>query len=501
MTESRRTPNRQFRDARLRLFGTREALAEAANAYLSPAFLLSPHDIGKIERGVVTFPRAPRRAALRQALQAPSDEAIGFFDSRRPGPASTGGVWPLMADAHAGWTDGQHRPARRGPFLSINGERAGVPVTQTASVDPPATGPSEYPSQQWPGVPTIRRMPGNVPYGDDSSAIPMQRRDLLKAVSVLAASENPLVHWEALRHGICAAVDPDLDQWDQIVADYGNAYYRQPADQVLATLRADLTVVQTMAGVAAGAARNHLLQVMARLSVLVAQSMVAAGQTLVAARWWRNAQSYADKSGDADSIVLTRAWDVVNGCYDGRPPAETLRLADDVLPLTHGRATSASCGLLAGRAQALSLAGEHTEAIATVRQLNDLAEQLPSSVTRDTGSLWGWPEHRLRHTEAWVYAHAGQVPEASRAREQAEQLYPASLLRLRTQVQLHHAAALIRGGCIPDGLRQAADALDQLPSDQHNELLRTVARQVTGAVPAQERNRPMYRELTERVVA
>lgn len=76
-------PNEIFRSARERLFGTREALAEAANVHLPRAYELNANDIGKIERGVVTYPRPPRRAALRKVLGVTTDGEIGFSDSRR----------------------------------------------------------------------------------------------------------------------------------------------------------------------------------------------------------------------------------------------------------------------------------------------------------------------------------------------------------------------------------------------------------------------------------
>ncbi|UQU67431.1 hypothetical protein COUCH_14660 [Couchioplanes caeruleus] len=75
-------PNVRFRKARVRLFGTREALAEAVNTRLPPAYILTANDVGKIERGVVGYPREVRRAAFREALQAESDEALGFVDRR-----------------------------------------------------------------------------------------------------------------------------------------------------------------------------------------------------------------------------------------------------------------------------------------------------------------------------------------------------------------------------------------------------------------------------------
>jgi len=329
----------------------------------------------------------------------------------------------------------------------------------------------------------------------------MHRRTMLRAMGALAASPLPLVRWEALRHGMATAVDPDIDQWDQVIADYGTAYYRMPADQMLDDLSADLTVLQALITVTDGPTRGQLLRAAGSLSMIVAINMVSAGNTLAACRWWRDAHRYADESGDHDTIVLTRAWEVVNGCYDGRAPLQAITLSDEVLPLINGRPSAASCGLLAGRAQALSLAGRNAEAITTLGQLTQLAAQLPSAVVNDVDSLWGWPEHRLRHTEAWVYAHAGKLTEAARAQEQAVKLYPVTMTRLRTQVRLHHAAALIRSGEIPGGLRLAAELLDELPTEQHNRLVRAVSQQVINAVPVKERGQPAYLELTDRTSA
>ncbi|MEU4555922.1 helix-turn-helix domain-containing protein [Micromonospora violae] len=329
----------------------------------------------------------------------------------------------------------------------------------------------------------------------------VRRRSVLQAMGALAAAPavDRLAGWEALRQGLSAAVDVDFDEWTQIVADHGRGYYSRPRDQLLAQLGRDLTVLQHQIAANDGQQRPLLLRVASRLSVIVALSLNACGQTVLAGRWRASAHRIADGSGDADTRVLTRAWDVVNGCYDGRTPTTVVALADDVLPLLGGRPSAATCGLLAGRAQALSLAGRHAEAVASVRALADQVEALPATVTVDVESLWGWPEHRLRHTESWVYAHAGDQHAAETAQQRALELYPPSQQRLRTQVQLHQAAALCRNGHIPDGLRLAADLLDQLPAEQHNELVRAVARQVATAVPEAERHRPVYAELVERV--
>lgn len=329
----------------------------------------------------------------------------------------------------------------------------------------------------------------------------MRRRTVLQAMGALVAAPaaRPLVRLEGLRHGVGAALG--VDEWEQIATDYGRAYYRTPADLLDEQLNHDFELLGLQLADAGGPLRAGLLRAAGRLSVILALGLVASGKTIMAARFWRTARQAADESGDPDVRVLVRAWDVVNGSYDGRSPNTVVDLADQVMPLLHGRATAATCGLLAGRAQALSLAGRHDDAVATVRQLDDTVAQLPSEVLGDVESLWGWPEHRLLHTRSWVYTHAGRHADAEAAQDRALALYPSSQRRLRAQVSLHRAASLIRAGHIPDGLRHAADVLDELPRAQHNELLRAVARQVTDAVPAAERRRPVYGELVDRVSA
>ncbi|MFI7248433.1 multiprotein-bridging factor 1 family protein [Micromonospora chalcea] len=330
--------------------------------------------------------------------------------------------------------------------------------------------------------------------------IDMPRRSVLQAMTSLAAlpTVDRLVGWEALRHGLDTAVDVDSDAWAEIVSSYGTAYYHQPHDQLMTQLGRDLTVLQHQLAAADDRRRPQLLRAAAALSVIVALSLVASGHALLSRRWWASAQRAADESGDPDTRVLTRAWDIVNGCYDGRRPKTVVAISDEVLPLV-GRPSAATCGLLAGRAQALALAGRHDEAVATVRRLSEQIEKLPATVVGDVESLWGWPEHRLRHTESWVYTHSGDQRAAAAAQARALELYPASQARLRTQVQLHQAAATVRAGHITDGLTAAADLLDHLPREQHNELVRAVTMQVTAAVPDRERHRPLYRELMDRV--
>jgi hypothetical protein len=76
-------PNQKFRRARQALGYGRQELADAANKLLPQYCMLTANDIGKIERGVVTYPRELRRAALRTVLRAESDADIGLVNLRR----------------------------------------------------------------------------------------------------------------------------------------------------------------------------------------------------------------------------------------------------------------------------------------------------------------------------------------------------------------------------------------------------------------------------------
>jgi hypothetical protein len=88
-------PNYLLREARERLFGTQQAMADAANEHLAPAYWTNGNDIGKLERGVVERPSPPRCKALRTICGVDTDAEIGLVRgskvdiSRRDAAAQT----------------------------------------------------------------------------------------------------------------------------------------------------------------------------------------------------------------------------------------------------------------------------------------------------------------------------------------------------------------------------------------------------------------------------
>jgi len=77
--------NELFRSARRSRGLSRERLADAVNQLdrRDPDRVMTAQAVGRIEQGVVRWPHAARREALRVVLGVRSDREIGLFDPRR----------------------------------------------------------------------------------------------------------------------------------------------------------------------------------------------------------------------------------------------------------------------------------------------------------------------------------------------------------------------------------------------------------------------------------
>lgn len=327
----------------------------------------------------------------------------------------------------------------------------------------------------------------------------MQRRTVLRTLTTLAAATaSPVVALEALRHGLDQLADAGSDEWESIAADYAIIYYTLPPAELIKQLGADMTVLEHTL---AAKHDTSLYRVAAQLSVVMALALVSHHQVALARRWWRTARRYAYQSGDLETRLWVSDWEVVNGTYERRPTSQIIDLADEAITLAGDHVCCGSAGVWSGRAQALALAGDSEGAISALRVATDLTDRMPATVVADAESLFGWPEVRLRHTESYVYTHLGLTDEAMAAQDRALEIYPTELARERAQMQLHRAKCHILRGDITDGLTYAGHVLDDLPADQHNAKLYEVGRHVIQAVPTDERRRPEYSELHERLIA
>jgi tetratricopeptide (TPR) repeat protein len=195
------------------------------------------------------------------------------------------------------------------------------------------------------------------------------------------------------------------------------------------------------------------------------------GETRHARRWWRTARQAADASGDAQTRVWVRGWEVANGLYEQRPMSVILERASESTTIAVRMVCAGAAGLYAGTAQTLAAAGRADEAVAALRRVAELTDQLPACVVADEDSMFGWPEVRLRHTESYVYTALGDTMQAYTAQKRALELYPASLARERAAMLLHRATCMVHEGDVGGGLDYAAQVLEDLPAEHRTELV------------------------------
>ncbi|MFF5085481.1 hypothetical protein ACFY36_51295 [Actinoplanes sp. NPDC000266] len=143
MASSPPVPNELFRAARLRLksaYGDgpmpREEFADRVNSIMDPRDQDGPvsgADIGKIERGIVSYPRKYRREAYRKLLNVATDAEIGLIN-RRTRTAETLPAAETLSSA--GTTAGHHTEtnALNEPARVHAGEHLDLDVSAAASI-------------------------------------------------------------------------------------------------------------------------------------------------------------------------------------------------------------------------------------------------------------------------------------------------------------------------------------------------------------------------------
>ena len=331
----------------------------------------------------------------------------------------------------------------------------------------------------------------------------MHRRQLLFDIAVLGLAA-PLAGAEAVRQGLAAAVAGEghaahVDEWEEIVHEYARSYYVTPTDRLLRDLTADLSVLHVRLGGMDGALQRSLARPAGQLAVMCALAWRNAGESRQAGRWWRTACQLADRSGDIEVRTWVRGKEVMSGLYAEWPVPVILDRAAEAASIAGSLASAGNAELYSGLAQTFAVAGRGDEALAALERVTDLAEKLPTRVVTDEGSVLGWPEVRLRHTESYVHTWLGDTRRAYAAQEAALQIYPESLARERAKLDLHRVACMIQDGDVGGGLAYAGRVLDSLPAQHHTESVYAIGRAAMRVLPLQERGRPEAAELRARL--
>jgi hypothetical protein len=349
----------------------------------------------------------------------------------------------------------------------------------------------------------VGRGDGNYPGPIEPEPEGIGRRQLLQALGTLGIAWSPAV--QAL-HQIQTSVEytlghddgAHLDEWEDIVAEYGYTYALRPAHLLLPDVASDLVTVRTIMSRirASDSLFPSWCRVTSGLAVLMAKLLADLGERREARMWWVTAQQSADLSRDSDLSLWVGAERLVYGMYEHRPTPILLRKAEQ---MTQRAPTTACRGLVHLRtihAQLLALDGHDKGARAELQRSRDVFEQLPATITADIRSLAGWGEYRLRYTEAWVYAYLAEPDRVDEAVARGHFLQPS--LCGGTQLSLLQAFGHVQKGDLSNGVQHAVTTYASHPVDHRTVMVNSLAELVLEAVPPRKRNDPAvsgYREL------
>lgn len=331
--------------------------------------------------------------------------------------------------------------------------------------------------------------------GGEEDEDDVERRRVLQALATLGvAAASPVA--DALNtiqgyveKGLDRGIAEQMEEWDQIVTEYGYSYLASPPDQLISDLAADLVSVQALKShlPVDNAQRAQWFRVNAGLSLLMAKTLANLGDTRPARTWWRTAQHAADSSGDTDLRMWIAGEQLIRGLYERRPAPILLRQADAAAGSSNGRACAGLALIQTMRAQLLSVV-RPGDAVDELQRLEDTFAKLPSADTSDIASDFCFGEDRIRYATAWVYAQMGQSGPLDVAADRAVQLLEAvDQRRSVTQIKLLQAAGHVRSGDVAEGVAHATSTYEQCPPDQRTVLVTRLAGGVWDAIPVERR--------------
>lgn len=340
-------------------------------------------------------------------------------------------------------------------------------------------------------APSVPATVGEARPGEEEDDV--ERRALMQLVAALGAGAVVPTHaLETLRHGLDVALPDrartDLGEWERTADEYAHTIRTAPPARLIADLAADTVEVRGLLQRAhTPPLRTGLYRVSAQMSALMAMALHHMGEPRVAWRWWRTARRAADATGDADLRVWVRGKEAGQSLYGGRPGTVVIALADEARALAGDTPRPGLAPALAARTVALARTGRAADTRAALAELGEVFQALPSAVTDDHVSVFGWSEQSLRNTESHAYTLIADTIRAGAAAEAALACYPPAVRRGPAQVRLHQAACLIHDGDVTGGIRYASEVVTGLPSGQRTTTVHDVAAEVLTAVPARAR--------------
>ncbi|GAA4128401.1 hypothetical protein [Actinomadura keratinilytica] len=325
---------------------------------------------------------------------------------------------------------------------------------------------------------------------------PVKRRDLLQDGAKVTAGATVAPVLAALTQAWQGSSPklPGASVSRSMIDDWGSAYdvqalsYRiDPPEVVLAALADDWSdMSEHLERWQPDGVRRDLSYVAARHAYLIAGTWQQIGNRRQASRWWLTARDLADQSGSDLLSGRTREWEANQRVSDRQEdPAELLALNEKALQLLGDQPTGELMTALGTKADLLALMGRHDEALAAIRQAEEVFDRIPATAPSR--------EHILLFEQSFVYAILGDEKNVTEAQNSLTRFHrPEEYVSF--QVRLY--GALLRAPSDPqEAANQAVRILNEVPPERRILRVRVAGRRVLDAIPAKARNLAPVQEL------
>lgn len=433
-------------EARERLFGTQQAMADAANEHLAPAYWMSGNDIGKLERGVVEKPSPPRCAALRTICEVATDAEIGFVRRSKAGT-------------------GQSRSAK-----NVANLREQLDVSHGL---PDGTGPAHAEDDLT--STDIVAGPRPAP-GPDFRQIELVRRGLNDVLGEGAMDEA------------------SLDEWEQAVIRHGRATRDRAAGVLLDDLCADLAELQrAVRRHRSASALRRLSRATAQMSGLMCLTLCKLDQRAAFRQWTRTARLAAREAGDPETYSWILAQEAYGHFYSS-DMAEAIDVAQQAQNVVKAPCVGAAlAAALEARAYAVMKIGDKTRAALGRAQdnLSGLKGEMLSS------SAFGYNEAQFRFHEGNVYTHLGDLESAFVAQDRALKLCAPGDYADWALTRLDRASCFAFRRDAASSMNYAIETIATLSEGQRRGIITLRGHEVLNSLPVGEAKIPAARDFRE----
>lgn len=394
--------------------------------------------------------------------------------------------------------------------LILSDETEAAETERNATIAVQTERPAESPIRVAPNLSRPENLPdslGSSFVSDMSDADAVKRRAFLASVAVVGfGAVNGTSARETIRHEISRPLNAqsattNVEEWRQIITEYGESYPATQPAELLKMLMVDLYSLQdAMHSNSREADQRALRGVCAMLSAFTAQTIANLGNLHESRRWWRTAREAADESEDSYAILWIRGREIILAGYEQRPLSSILRLISELeARITERSPARPRMQFLSGKAQTLALMGQPAadEAEKTLNRLRSSFDSVPNVAPTTTNMITTCAEEHLYFTESLTYTYLGEFRKADRAQSAALRIYPGYRLRPRAEIELQRALCLIDAGEMQSGIQHAQGTIARLPVMYRTTTVADLGQKVLSAVPTRERSNVNVKDYAE----